>query len=145
MSFSQPGAEHGANGCTSWYRIIMHQYLGRSVARSSERTHASGFRCWCTFCGSTAQDRYLCGRVSGRRLFRCLVLCVKGQSSRIWSKQIAIKYFHRVDPVAIDQECIARYLAIEYIGGNTGTASAPYIVGYVDQATGTDTILGFLG
>ena len=52
---------------------------------------------------------------------------------------------HRVDLVAIDQECIARYLAIEYIGENTATGWAPYIVGNVDQGAGTDTFLGFSG
>ena len=42
----------GEKGGKSLYRRFGHQHLRRSVARSSERTYASCFRCWCTFRGN---------------------------------------------------------------------------------------------
>ena len=40
-SSSQPGAELGASGCRSLHRRFGHQYLRRSVAKSSERTYTA--------------------------------------------------------------------------------------------------------
>ena len=82
----------------------MHQYLQRSVARSSERTYPSGFRYWCTFCGLTAQDRYLrpCELEEANVLpwTYSAAWCRVSQDIQartISSKPAAIQYFHRGD------------------------------------------------
>ena len=103
-SFSQPGAEVGASGCRSLYRSFGHQYLRRSVARSSERTQASGFRSWCTFRGLTAQDRYLRPCESEEAKVWALIdfaawcwALQDNQAGSTSSKLAAIQYIHRVD------------------------------------------------